>query len=202
MNKRGFTLIELLIALSALSIVMLVLFTSLSSSIKTIEAVDDSISIIQEARTFIDILTREIESAIYTPNSENSFFKFTERDYFGMPVSEIHFVSIATFSRGVYVIAYKTEIEQEVFKIYKKIYPPTTNSEEAKWEEVISNVYGFSFTTYNSKGELVKNWDSTISQSIPNEIKIELYIKTNKDKEPFKISEIAKTRINKTLGSF
>jgi len=202
MNKRGFTLIELLIALSALSIVMLVLFTSLSSSIKTIEAVDGSISIIQEARTFIDILTREIESAIYTPNSENSFFKFTERDYFGMPVSEIHFVSIATFSRGVYVIAYKTEIEQEVFKIYKKIYPPTTNSEEAKWEEVISNVYGFSFTTYNSKGELVKNWDSTISQSIPNEIKIELYIKTNKDKEPFKISEIAKTRINKTLGSF
>lgn len=197
---KGFTLIELLIALSILSIIIILLFNSLSSSIKTIEIVESSMTDIQEVRNFTDTISREIESTIFKPDYEKSIFRFTERDYYGMPLAEMQFLSLSTIPRGIFVIVYKTEVKNDRINILKKMYPPTSNPDDAKWEEVISNILGFSVNAYNNKGELVKNWDSSISQSIPDEIKVSLFLKadTNK-KETFTISEVIKTRINKPL---
>ncbi|MCX8070331.1 MAG: hypothetical protein N2738_07485, partial [Thermodesulfovibrionales bacterium] len=178
------------------------LFNSLTTSIKTIEVVETYMSDVQEARRFMDIISREVESTIFRANDEKATFRFTERDHYGMPYSEMQFLSLSTSPRGIFIVVYKTEANKDTMKILKKMYPSTAKPEDFQWEEVISDILGFSIIAFNSKGELVKNWDSSISQSIPDEIKITLYLKTNinnKDKEIFAVSEVVKTRINKPL---
>lgn len=197
MSARGFTLIEVLLALTALSVIMSVVYITLSSSIGAIERAESSVRSLQEARALLDNLRREIESSLYNPTNEKAFFRFMEKDMYGRPASDIAFTGLSNSSWGLFVVAYKTEEVRGKLVIYKKIHPVGSAQDGDEWDVLIEDVHSFSVQAYGG-GELVKSWDSKLNQTVPEEVRISIALKARGD-ETLQLTDFARIRINRAL---
>ncbi len=202
MRTKGFTLIEVLLALAALTVIMSVVYVTLSSTIKAMQGAESSVRSLQEARVLLDNLRREIESTLYNPLNTKTIFRFMQRDFYGRAATDLEFTSLSYLARGLFVVAYKTEETKDGLAVYKKMYPINNPQGKDHWEPLIEDVLSFSVEAYNTKGEPIKSWDSRISQSVPEEVRITIALRGLNDKEgnnEMRLTEIVKLRINRAL---
>ncbi len=201
MKQRGFTLLEALIALAVFSVIMSILYLSLSSSINAMDKAEVSARTLQEGRSALDNLRRELESAFYSPDRDQTIFRFMEKDLFGRAAAELEFTSFSYFTRGLFVIAYKAQEIKGRLTLLKKIYPTGSSPENHQWETLIEDLHSFSFQVYND-GELVKTWDSSLTRSVPVEVRIAIGLITPSDsaqQRPYILMDTVRIRINRVL---
>jgi len=199
-NTRGFTMIEVLLALAALTVIMATLYVSFSSTIKAMQRAESSLRSLQEARTLLDNLRREIESTLYNPSNNQTFFRFIQKDIYGRPATDLEFTSISYSVRGLFVIAYKTEEVKDGLAIYKRMYPINSRPEDDYWEPLIVDVHSFSVEAFTSQGEPIKSWDSKLNQTVPQEVRITLGIKGfDRVNDEISLTETVILRINRPL---
>lgn len=197
----GFTLLEVLIALAITSILIASLYSTFFLSRRAVDAVDDSLLRLQEARRVIDIITREIESAVYDSyGSGKAFtvFKLDDRDFYGKQASQLLFTAFSPLLPGLAKINYAVEESDGKLVLKKKIFSAFYKSDEKKSIELMEDVESFTVEAkYNNKW--VKTWDSIASNGIPEEIRVSVTIIAKKDTSPLTISDIARPRYGKTL---
>ncbi len=68
-NDRGFTLLEVLLATLIFSLVIMALYTSFRVGTRVYRAADEKGSLLQEGRVTLDLLTRDIQSVYYMPET-------------------------------------------------------------------------------------------------------------------------------------
>ncbi len=209
-TKRGFTLIEVLVALAIVSVVIAALYSTFFLSRKAVDAVDDSLVRMQECRAVVDMMKREIESALYDPakTSEGktyTLFKLDDRDFYGKQASQLAFTTFSPLLPGVSKITYTVEENDGKLNLKKNIASAYAKAAVTKDTELIEDIESFTVEAkYNDKW--VKTWDGATSDSIP-EIRISIKIFTKNqtgsesDHSPsdsFTVSDIAKPRYGKT----
>lgn len=195
---------EVLIALAITSFIITALYATFFLSQKAIGAIDDSLIRLQEARTVIDNLKREIESAFYSKDKEYSVFKLQDRDFYGNSASRITFTSFSPLISGLSKISYTVEETDGRLTLKKAISSAFYSKTEPKEVELIDDIHSFTIEV-RFKDSWVKTWDSSVTNSIPNEVRISIAFSDksadNKGRSQKTVSvfDIAKPMIGKTL---
>lgn len=202
--SSGFTLIEILVALAILSVIITALYSTFFLSHKAINAVDDSLVRMQEARTILDIIKKEIEAAVYSRDREYTLFKLEDRDFYGRQASQLTFTAFSPLSPGLSKIIYAVEEDKGSPVLRKKLVSAFTKPLETKSMDLMEDLYSFTIEA-RYQDQWVKTWDSALNYGIPDEVKITVTL-LNKDKDkkqdsgtPYSISDIAKPMIGKTI---
>ena len=203
-SEKGFTLLEVLVAVGIFSLVLVALYTTFFLSYRALDVADKSLLKLQEARFFLDTFKREIESAVYSEDKPYTVFKIDDRDYYGRQTSQITVTSLSPSIKGLSNIKYAVVERDGRLIIRKSMTTAFTQASEDKGMDILEDVASFTLEV-KLNDMWVKTWDSRLTKSVPEEVKITLavFIK-DKEKEgdsrtPFFISEIARPRIGKTI---
>lgn len=193
----AFTFLEVLIAVAITSIIVAALYSSFFLSRKAVDAVDDSLLRFQECRSVLDVLKREIESSLCEVNKKYTVFKLDDRDFYGKQASRLVFTTFSPLRPGLAKITYTVEEHEGKLKLTKKIDPAFGRSVETKSTDLIENLESFTVEA-GYKGKWVKTWDSAMTSTTPEEIRISLMTVPKEGDSPVTVSEIARPRIGKT----
>jgi general secretion pathway protein J len=193
--NTGFTLIEVLIAVGILSVVLAAIYSTFFLSHRAVEGMDESMLKLQESRRAIDILRRELDSAFYTGEDRNTFFKIQDRDIYGKQATQLTFTAFSPLGPGLSRISYYIEDKNGKLNLFKKVESPYTH-EKTEGVDIIEDIEAFSVETMYG-GQWVKTWDTDISKGIPDEIRIGLSVIINGNK--MTLFDVAKPRVGKSV---
>jgi len=202
-GEKGFTLLEVLVALGISVIVMTALYSSFFLSRKAVDAVDDSLLRLQESRALLDIIKREMESALYDQSKiangkAYTLFKLEDRDFYGKQASKVSFTSFSPLVAGLAKIEYSVEEDDGKLVLKKRIGSAFTKTGEPKSIELMEDIESFTVEArYGDKW--VKTWDSAQSSSMPEEIRVSVKVFTKKGETPFMAYDVARPRYGKQL---
>lgn len=204
---KGFTLIEVLVAFLILSVVIAALFSTFFVSSRAIDSVDDSLIRLQEARAVVETLRKELESSLYSREKEYTIFKLSDRDFYGKQASQAVFTSFSGLLPGLAKITYTVEEREGVLVLKKEVVRAFTKPASHNDFVLIEDIGSFMIEArYN--GQWVKTWDSSLSDSIPDEIRVSIKIAPKKREgmrdnqaspELITISETARPRPGRSI---
>ena len=203
-SNLGFTLLEILIAIAIMSIVLVALYSTYLLAHKALFDVDKSLVKLQEARAFVDILKREIESTLYSQANSYCIFKMDDRDFYGKQASSLTLTTSSPLMKGLAKINYALEERDGILIITKSMASAVVRVTEENRMDLLEDIESFTLQA-KYKDTWVKTWDSSLSKSAPEEVKITLTMRvTDKEKEahspaPFAIFETAKLRVGSVL---
>lgn len=168
----GFTLIEVLVSVAILSIVLASIYGTFFLSHRAIEGMDESMTKLQESRRALDVLKRELDSAVFIPDNEKTFFRMQDRDIYGKQASQLTFTAFSVLRPGLSRIAYYIEDKDRKLYLYKKVATPF-GKQETEGAEIIEDLDAFAVEVrYNDKW--IKIWDTDINKGMPDEVRISL----------------------------
>lgn len=197
LNEKGFTLLEVLIAFAITCIVLAALYSTFFLSQRAVDAVDNSLLRLQESRSVLDILKRELESA-YPGTKDYSVFRMNDRDFYGKQASQLTFASFSPFLPGLAKISYTVEENGKKLALKKTITSAYLKSAENRPVELMEDIESFTVEA-KFNGKWVKTWDSTLTNNLPDEIRITVNISAGNGEAPITISDIARTRVGRSL---
>jgi general secretion pathway protein J len=195
-TKKGFTLIEVLVAFAILSIILAALYSSFFISHKAIDGLDESLVKLQECRMSIDTMRKDIDSVLYDPINKNSLFKVEDKDIYGKQTSKLVFTTFSTLRPGLSRIAYFVKEKDKKLVLVKEITSAYTPEIAGEGFEVVEDIEAFTVEV-KYKDNWTKTWDSSLTSSIPQDIKITLTTKLKN--KTLTLFEIAKPKIGLTL---
>jgi prepilin-type N-terminal cleavage/methylation domain-containing protein len=196
-TATGFTLIEVLIAVAITAVIIAALYSTFFLSRRAVDAVDDSLIRLQETRAVLDIMKREIESAVCDKTRPYTLFKLDDRDFYGKQASQLVMTTFAPLLPGVSKITYAVEEKDGRLTLTKKIDAAYGKPVETRSIALVEDID--SFTVEAGFGDKwVKTWDGTAS-NLPDEVRISVMIRAKKDENPVTISDVAKLRVGRAL---
>ncbi|MGC2064394.1 MAG: prepilin-type N-terminal cleavage/methylation domain-containing protein [Thermodesulfovibrionales bacterium] len=203
-KNKGFTLLEVLLALLLLTIVLGAIYSTFFLAQKAVTGIDESLLKLQEGRVLLDILSREIDAAVYTKTNLKSLLKIEDRDIYGKQTSRITFTTLSPLRPGLSRITYHIEEHDRVLTLYKKMDNPYKEISESKTNESGPNqpvdlIEGLdSFTVEAKEGtNWVKTWDTAETKKMPLEMRVTLVFRI-KDR-PITLYETIKPKIGNPI---
>jgi general secretion pathway protein J len=201
---RGFTLLELIIAIAIMSLLLTALYGTFSLAARAMLKQDDSLVKLQESRAFVDVLKREIESVLYSPDRSHCVFKMNDRDFYGRQASSLTMTTFTPVRKGLAKVTYSVEEREGSLVITKGIVSAFAQAPEENKIDLLEGIE--SFTLQAKYGDAwVKTWDSSLSRDAPKEVRITVSFRVNgKEGEspsvaPVSLFETAKLRAEKNL---
>ncbi|MBM4140841.1 MAG: prepilin-type N-terminal cleavage/methylation domain-containing protein [Nitrospira sp.] len=195
-TKKGFTLIEVLVAFAILSIILAALYSTFFLSHKAMDGLDESLVKLQECRMSIDTMRRDIDSILYDPVNKNSLFKVEDRDIYGKQTSKLVFTTFSTLRPGLSRIAYFIKEKDKKLVLMKELTSAYTPENVAEGFEVVEDIEAFTVEV-NYKDTWTKTWDSSLTRTIPQDIRITLT--TRLKNKTVTLFEIAKPKTGITI---
>ncbi|MEW6215210.1 MAG: type II secretion system protein GspJ [Nitrospirota bacterium] len=192
----GFTLIEVLLAFTILSIILAVLYITFFLSHKAIDGIDESLLKLQESRMAIDIMSREVDSILYSAGNKNSVFKVEDRDIYGKQASRFIFTAFSPLVSGLSIISYYVEEKDGKLTIFKNLNSAYKPSFEGKGVEVVEEVETFMVEVLDGN-KWVRTWDASETEKIPEALRITITVLT-KDRR-VSIYETVRPKIGRTI---
>lgn len=171
-SSFGFTLIEVLVSVAILSIVLAAIYGTFFLGHRAIEGMDESMTKLQESRRALDVLKRELDSAVFIPDNEKTFFRMQDRDIYGKQASQLTFTAFSVLRPGLSKIAYYIEDKDRKLYLYKKVESPF-EKQETEGAEIIEDLDAFAVEV-RYKDKWIKIWDTDINKGMPDEVRISL----------------------------
>jgi general secretion pathway protein J len=202
---NGFTLIEVLISLAILVIVLGAVYSSFFSVQRAIERFDSISLKYHEARTALDIMRREIESAlIKNPEFSNddseeekvrAVFILKDRDIFGKSTSSIELTAFSFKGSRLNTISYFVEEKGGKLDLFKKESPSIFGAKEYT-SDIIEGIESFTIETLY-KDKWIRTWDTENTDRLPDTVRVSIEFDDNG--KTVKLTEYASPKIGKKL---
>jgi prepilin-type N-terminal cleavage/methylation domain-containing protein len=195
-SKRGFTLIEILVSLAIVSIVVAALYSTFFLAHKATEIVDSSLIKLQEARTLIDAMRRELESAAFDRDKPYTLFELKSRNFFEKETAAITFTCFSYLMPSVTKITYAAEEKGGRLALKKEVSSAYKAADKDNGFDLMEDIDSFVIEA-KYRDRWVKIWDSSLAKETPEEIKITLTF--NAGKQLFTISETVRAGVQRRL---
>lgn len=180
-GNSGFTLLEVLVAMLLLVIVAGALYSSYFTVLRARERADEGGEQRRELRGTLDLLRREVDSAIYRTSDKRLRFVVEDRDVFGKPASTLELVTVAPPSSderpasdlvlvnyGIKEKEGRLALNREATDLFGSMKPiPYPQTEELE---------GFLVECYDS-GKWVRSWNTELAPKLPERIRITLTVR-------------------------
>jgi general secretion pathway protein J len=199
-RRGGFTLIEVLLSLALLTIVLGAIYSSFFTVQRALERFFGVSLKYHEARTALDIMRREIESALFkNPRINNiknkTIFVIEDRDLFGKNTSVLLLTAFSSKSKTLNTISYFVREKNGRFDLIK-IETPLVILSRGYEIEIMEGIESFTVETLvNDKW--VKTWDTAYTGRPPDIVRLSIEFEDNGKK--VKLTEYARPRIGKRL---
>jgi type II secretion system protein J len=195
----GFTLIELLIAVSVLSIIVAVSYTSFVSVRKTMVVGKRSLEVMRELRNFLEGLDVEMSGALYVRGDEGTLFQSKRRELGRHEASSLAFTTIMpqsfleTGKRGE-VIRVEYEVSQnqydeDLLVLTKKMY--MLSQPPRDFDEPIEFIVGEQFSSFlfrfKSGAQWFETWDTETRKELPDSVELVFSLGGRRYRETFNV---------------
>jgi prepilin-type N-terminal cleavage/methylation domain-containing protein len=200
-DSSAFTLIEVLVSLTLLTVVLGAIYSTFFSVQTAMERFDNVSLKYHEARTALDIIRREIESALLKdPEIEDdskvkASFVIKDRDILGNNASSLELTSFSFRGYNPNSISYFIKSGDNKLSLFKKETPPLLQS-KGYTLEILENIESFSVETlFNNKW--VRTWDAAETGRLPEVVRV--IIEFNDNGNIIKLTEYARPRVGSLL---
>jgi type II secretion system protein J len=197
----AFTLIEILISLTLLTIVLGAVYSSFFSVHSVLERFDKVSLKYHEARTALDIMRREIESALPKSSQadkkaeDKTPFVIKDKDILGKITSELNLTAFSFKGSGLNTISYYVEEKDGKLNLLRKESPAGIQS-KGYVMEAIEGIEGFTVETLFNN-QWVKTWNTVNAGKLPGIVRVSIEFDDNGNK--VKLVEYARPRVGITL---
>jgi general secretion pathway protein J len=184
-RNKGFTLLEVLIAVVLLGILAAALYGSYFTVLKARERSAEGMEERRELGNTLDLLRREINSALYTSNDKRLKFIVEDRDSFGRPASNLELTTLAPPSplggggkeSGVidvqyYMLEKEKETEKQQLILARKEQDILLESTTVPAYPQMERINSFQVECSNDGSKWVKSWDATLNNGLPKIVRI------------------------------
>lgn len=175
-DHRGFTLLEVLVALAVGSLVLLAVTTTLFSLNRAHQQVSDRMEQQRSLRNSVDLLRRELSSAIFRPNDKLLRFQVQDRDFYGKPASTMQLATLSapldSAASDQQIVLYQAEEQQERIRLTRasRDYFQTDTPKPNQYP-LLDGLDGFLVECYDGS-KWVKTWDTELNRSLPKQVRI------------------------------
>lgn len=188
-SQKGFTLLELLVAISILSVILGVIYSSFFSASKTTRLLESDEDVYQTARSLLGLLSRELRSLYYYPSgATKAGLTGVDSEIDGHPGDSIYFLTTSYLRKGsdsregeMAEIGYFLDVDTGTdAKHLIRSVDPTVDldfDEGGIFLPLSDRVEELDITYYKEQSdEWLNEWDTKTQQQLPDLIRIELSV--------------------------
>lgn len=200
-NNSGFTLLEVLIAVVLLGILSAALYGSYFGVLKARDRASSGMESRRELGNTLDLIRREVSSAVYNNADKRLHFVVEDRDNFGVPSSTLELTALAPppspsgqtrKESGIVVVTYKM-VEKDKKRILVRqerdlFSEETTIPSFPQMEQITS----FLVECYDGS-KWIKSWDSAINFKLPNSVRVTVWVE--EEGKPVQFTVLSTPRI-------
>lgn len=192
---------EVMISLVLLTIVLGAVYSSFFSVQRALDRYEGVSMKYHEARTALDIMRREIESALIdnsvSAEKEEARTRFVikDRDFMGKKTSELQLTAFSIRGDILQSIGYTVREENKTLILTKQVAPSMSPVQEYTMD-IMEDIGGFSVETrFNNKW--VGTWDAAKTGKLPGPVRIS--ISFNEKGKVIDLKEYARPRVGSAL---
>ncbi len=170
----GFTLIEVLLALSITAVILGALYSSFFVSQRAVQASEETLVTLHEARAALDVMRREVEAAFTMDGTGGKeMFIVKDRDFYGAQASGMSFVTHASVLHGPARVSYRVEDIDGRLTLIKTLTTIGQSEDDAPEAEMVEEIASFSVEALKQGSEWVRTWNR---KTLPPEVRISLEV--------------------------
>lgn len=179
-NRKGFTLLELLVALAVAAIVLLAATTSLFNLHNAREQADQLMEQQRALRSSLDLVRRELNSALFGTGNEKLRFQILDRDFYGKPASILSFTTLAppleaAVSDQIQVVWQVEELGEQLRLVRSSREFFRNDDLEPVDYPLIEQVEGFLVECYDGNN-WIRTWDTELTRGLPRLIRVTISV--------------------------
>ncbi len=184
-RNRGFTLLEVLIAVVLLGILVAALYGSYFAVLKARERSAEGMEARRELGSTLDLLRREIDSALYTSSDKRLRFVVEDRDSFGRPASNLELTTLAPPAplgdgrkeSGVIDVQYRmVEKEQQRLLLTRREQDLLLESTDVPSYPQMERISSFLVECSSDGSKWVKSWDTALNGRLPKVVRVTVQV--------------------------
>ena len=200
-RNKGFTLLEVLIAVVLLGILASALYGSYFAVIRARERASAGMETRRELGATLDLMRREISSALFNRTDKQLRFVVEDRDTFGAPSSTLDLTTIAPPSgylraeSGVVSVQYRIP-EKGKTRILVRQERDLAFAAEADvpaYYPQMEQISSFLVECYDGS-KWVRSWDTAINGALPKKVRVTIQVED--DGRPVEFSMISMPRVS------
>lgn len=173
-GSGGFTLLEVLVALSITAVILGTLYSSFFVTQRAVQASEEILVALHEARTALDVMRREVEAAFTMDGTEGKeMFIVKDRDFYGAQASGMSFVTHASVLHGPARVSYRVEDIDGRLTLIKTLTTIGRSEDDAPEAEMVEEIASFSVEALISGSEWVRTWNRN---TMPPKVRISLEV--------------------------
>lgn len=198
-RHSGFTLLEVLIAVVLLGILAAALYGSYFGVVRARERASEGMESQRERGATLDLIRREVSSALFNRNDKNLHFVVEDRDNFGTAASTLELTTLAPPAvqllkeSGVVTVQYKLTEKDKKRLLTRQEHDPFFVSGIVPAYPQMERISSFLVECYDGS-KWVKSWDTAINGRLPAMVRVTVGIE--EDGAPHEFLMLATPRIN------
>jgi len=201
-SNKGFTLLELLIALVLMGILSGALYGSYFAVLRARDRASAGMEARRELGATLDLLRREVSSALFSRNDKRLLFVVEDRDNFGAPSSSLELTTltpplgVARQESGISAVQYRLIEKDKRYILTRRerdvLLDSATAAAAAAYPQM-ERVSSFLVECYDGS-KWVKSWDTALNYALPKAVRITVQVE--EEGKPVEFSVLATPRVS------
>lgn len=198
-RNSGFTLLEVLIAVVLLGILTAALYASYFGVIRARDRASAGMESRRELGATLDLIRREVSSALYNRSDKRLRFVVEDRDNFGAQSSTLELTTLAPPSgqnrseSGIVAVVYKMAEKNKKRSLTRQERDLISEEVAVPAYPQMEQISAFMVECYDGS-KWVKSWDTAINWALPKSVRVTVQIE--EEGKPQQFTVLSVPRVN------
>ena len=197
-KNKGFTLLEVLIAIVLLGILSAALYGSYFGVLRARERASSGMESRRELGATLDLIRREVSSAMFYRSDKRLRFVVEDRDKFGVPSSTLDMTTLtppngdSRSESGIVTVTYRMVEKNKKFTLVRQERDLFSEETIIPAYPQMEQISAFLVECYDGS-KWVKSWDTAINGTLPKGVRVTLQVE--EEGKPLEFTMLSTPRV-------